>query len=66
MSTVSVDGFIVVSKALESGLRKKGGERRLFCVLVVAFRGAIASLARPLGWGWRQPGGHNLCKVSVT
>lgn len=28
MSTVSVDGFIVVSKALESGLRKKGrGER---------------------------------------
>lgn len=32
-----------------------GGQRRLFCVTVGAYRGVTGS--RPLGWVERQPGG---------
>lgn len=47
---------------------RKGGERRLFCVPLLAVRGAIWS--RHLGWVGRQPGGitpanHKLCNVGV-
>lgn len=60
--------IIKSSESVDSELGKKG-ERRLSCMPIVAFRGAICS--QPSLWGGNWPGGispvnQNLCQVSIS